>query len=208
MRGRFAFGLLASLLVMSSPISGAATRALPWHVGEEREIDAGLYMTLVSEISGWRIWREEGSGGKNCVAVKPANGVRQPTPLSSYMFHGGYPAIAVSETTVMGNKRIDWQLLGAYYQPQTQEFRNKGDRFYVHRPDLFASSSEWDRILTYGDRAIEVHVGSWRYPAISVGFSEQYGIIDLSGLSKAVEAMKACNAASSGPVAMPSDRNH
>ena len=181
-------------LVAVQPNIASARTGPDWKVNEEREISPSLYMKLVAELNGWRIWREEGASSKNCSAVKPANGVAQPQPYSSTVFFHGFPALVISETTVMDKQRIDWRLLGTYLRPSIEEFRVQGERFFTRKPDLFADPTEWQKITDYDNKTIEVHVGSWKYPAISVGFSENTGMINLVGMSEAIEAVKTCNA--------------
>lgn len=191
--------LTAIAISILAPFSGKAANlaaaAKPWKVGEERELIAGTYIKLIAVSDGWRIWREEHKNGWVCSAVKPAKTLPHPQPMSSSFFYGSYPAIIVSETKVLQIKRIDWSLVGRNINPTEQQIKPKGERFYTKRPDLFAPAAEWNKLLELDGRLVEAHVGSWKYPAVAVDYAERTGIIDLTGLTKAVERIKACNAA-------------
>lgn len=179
----------------SQDFNSARTR--PWSVGNEREVSAGNYLKLAGEVSGWRIWRESYSTGWSCSAVKPALGIRQPYPFSSISFFGTYPAVLLTDERagLVTEPHRQWQVIGRWPNAQTQEFRAVGERFYTPRPDVLARPEAWEPFFAFAGQRVEVHVVSHQYPAIREGRSEQTAIVDLSGMSDALSAVKDCNAA-------------
>ena len=165
--GLFALPILAGTAAHAQDYGAAQTR--PWSVGDEREVQAGSYLKLVSEVSGWRIWRETHSRGWGCSAVKPAEGARQPHPFSSRAFYGSYPALLVThEDSAMrpNEPHGRWQILGQWPNPGTQEVRIVGERFYKARPEVYEAPSAWLPFFAYDGERVEVHVVSHRFPAV------------------------------------------
>ena len=191
--------LVGAVVALASSVQNdadySAARNRPWRVGDERELTAGSYTTLFDEFEGWRIWRDEYRSGVSCAAVKPAQGVAHPKPMSTRAFFDAAPAVHLLNGYASGGKpHLEWRLIGEWYDPGTQEFRAVGDRFYTSKPSLLAPADQWLDLLARDGQSIEVHVVSWQYPSIYQGRSEQTGTIDLSGMNRAITRLAECEA--------------
>ncbi|MGE6695982.1 MULTISPECIES: hypothetical protein [Sphingobium] len=175
MRTTLAIYIIASLLLPN-------TASAQWVPGQEREVDEGVYAKIISQQNGWRIWRFETKDDVTCQAVKSARGRPHPVPVGfrdkMYM---GTPFISISR----GYKdEASVDLHGKYGYSQT--WRRLGNKFWNEKLGLN------DLSLNDGD-PIEVHTETWEYPQIRVGLTSESGIVDLTGILAAVDALKECD---------------
>lgn len=152
-----------------------------WHIGEEREVDEGAYVRLVEELGGWRIWRVEFKTGVQCRASRGIAGSLGPVPGPGALFISPEP---YAFSMVSKNGRVSHFLEGRWRGGRA-EYRLKGQRFwteFVFSTDLTALDGE----------QVDVHVDSWRYPAIRVGHADQRGTVDFAGYKAALAAALKC----------------
>lgn len=167
-----------ALLAVSSGVAGTVYRQ--WAVGQEREIDEGVYATLYYQQAGWRVWRFETSARVWCKAIKSAAGKPHPVPVgvSDYMV-GGTPSLVV---TYQDQVRREFKIEGAE-RDEKGEYRLAGKKFWT------AIDSD---IADHDGATMDVHVESWEYPAIMVGLADEKGTISLAGMSAALSAAEKC----------------
>lgn len=176
------FALIAALLVAPVAPSGQ------WSVGREREVDEGVYMRLVAQESGWRIWRVETRGGVTCKAVKSARGRAHPTPVGvAAMMEGGSPYVEVIQG--FGNRPFSYAWGAHHYAGIRPKWRAVGARFW-EEPGLMGTD-----LGAFAEQAIEVNLVSFEYAEIFVGRVEENAVLDLAGLGWAQEQITACQTA-------------
>ncbi|WFL76867.1 hypothetical protein P7228_12810 [Altererythrobacter arenosus] len=179
---------ISVLLALFATFFATGAFAQPWKVGDEREVDEGYYLTLLSSESGWRVWQIETREGIRCSAVKSAEGKPHPEPIGvADHFWRGTPYLVVSKGHQFGSLGRIWRfrLQGVHGKGQKTQFRKVGDRFWTdwkHSLDLSPMAGE----------RIEVAISSYEYPHSLVGGAHEKGVLDLDGLSKVVEAVEAC----------------
>lgn len=164
----------------------ALPQEVSWPIGVEREVDTGVYMQVVSQQSGWRIWRIERRAGVSCQAVKSAKGRPHPIPVGvdSMMFRGT-PFLTVSHPT----KDFSYRWQAAHYGNVRVQYRLPGARFWEEGAERVFPAEE------IGEREIELAVRSWEYPAIYEGLVEESAVFDLAGLDWARTQVLACEQA-------------
>src|SRR5262245_18557212 len=90
---------MLSLIAVGAAITQSASssaQATNWPIGQEREVDEGVYFTLLSSSNGWRIWKLETRSGLDCRAVKSAVGRPHPVPAGAgAVFTHGTPFIQI-----------------------------------------------------------------------------------------------------------------
>jgi hypothetical protein len=161
-----------------------ATVFTSWVVGQEREIDPGLYAKLYAQENGWRVWRFQTRQGTFCRAAKSAIGRPHPVPLGvGNVLYGGTPYLVVS--AIEGGTN-GWEMEGRE-SDETQEFRLPGEKFWT---DVGNNAME-----DLDGKKIEVHVSGWEYPAIYVGHTDDRGVIDMTGAKWAVATARKCGEA-------------
>lgn len=180
-RSKVAFFSILWCLGMGSPIQ-AQTSA--WTFGQEREVDEGVYMTLLETFSGWRLWKIETRSGVECRAIKSAVGRPHPIPVGAgAVFYRGTPFLQI----MPGYRepfRFSWETV--HWGKVKVQFREQGEKFWE---SLEPNSND----LTHLDgKKIEIHLTSWEYPEILVGFAEEKAVIDLSGMSQAMSKIDEC----------------
>lgn len=181
------FKKLAVLLgILSLGVSQTASKASEiWIVGKEREVGAGFYFRLVSQINGWRIWRIETEAGVDCRAIKSAIGRPHPVPLGVYaVFYRGSPFLTIFENSNRPN--FSWSTVHSG-KVKTQ-YRQQGEKFWTDSPP------DGGNLISFDGKKLELSITSYEYPAIYAGFAKETGIIDLAGLTAAIEALTQCNA--------------
>lgn len=179
------------LAVTASCIAPAlAQRQNAWRVGAEREIDHGVYATLYAEESGWRIWRLEERDYTYCTANKAGAGMAHPRPLGDGTRFGAPSAwVELSFGRMLGETLT---LKGRYFGGYA-EWKHIGDRFWTRQ-------TYGDSLPEMGERPIQIHVVTYRYPTLEVGLSDQLAIIDMRGL----QAVRALGRRCAGLAALPS----
>ncbi|WP_147373682.1 hypothetical protein [Hephaestia caeni] len=178
-------GAALAIAVIAMPVQGAIYEN--WVVGQEREVDEGVYARLAKEEGGWRLWRFETKYGVTCKAVKPADGLPAPIPLGVSSKLGlGTPFLEITFFDRQRTSRIEGRHLG-----DQAEYRSPGERFWHEW------SEETDLVDFLESPSIEVHVSSWKYPANFVGKIEERGTINLSGLASIMHDGSECAAARS-----------
>jgi hypothetical protein len=155
-----------------------------WSVGQEREVDEGVYFKLVEVKNGWRLWRIETEKEIDCRAVKSVAGKRHPFPIGVMraFYFGEDVTPFITLLSLDGNIRYSWK--GRDPQNTQVQIRQPGEKFWV--------TDDGHRTLSDGAR-LEVNVSSWEYPAISVGYHEAKGIIDLTGLDEMTAEISRCS---------------
>ncbi|GBF56417.1 hypothetical protein PbB2_00073 [Candidatus Phycosocius bacilliformis] len=181
---------------MNSSIAATALTLLlhassPWVIGQEREVDQGIYMTFQSEQDGWRIWRIDTKAGVECKAAKSAIGRPHATPLGyKDVLDGPAPRTEISAYMTFAipygppaELRLAQDWFGTYRSGETQ-FRGVGERFFRSMDELQTNRK--------GLKIIEVNNVSWEYPALHLGMSEINAQFDLTGIDWAEAQVLAC----------------
>lgn len=185
----FRFGLITALPCVLAAIPATAAEAkvfTSWPIGLEREVDEGYYMTLLSSRDGWRVWRIETESSVECRGIKSVQGQPHPIPLGvSVAFFGGDPFLTVYKG-YQDKLRYFWT--AEHSGKVTVKGRVSGEKFW--KPLAGDDQNEY-----YVDgRKFQINVTSWEYPAIYVGYAEQTGTMDLTGLAHVIEAVNNCPA--------------
>lgn len=163
----------------------AMLAAQDWSVGQEREVDAGVYMRLVAEERGWRVWRAETRSALRCKAVKATRGGAEPAPIGVGAFmYGTSPFVEVRINPLTRRPESEWR--GQWIGEPSVKYRFEGARFWEE-----PRSTTFD-IAPLGERSIEVMVTTYQYPDINWGRSELTGVIDLAGREWAIAQVRAC----------------
>lgn len=171
MRG-FSFAVWSLFFSLLSITPAHANKQFAWTVGQEHEVDEGIYFKLLKIENGWRLWRTETRFGVDCIAVKSAVGEQPAVPMGvAGLFSGGLPRLVIHWSD--WRRRIEFGWEGKHLGEQEVLLRNPGERFWA---DAKSRTS-----FTDGEK-IEVDISSWEYPEIFLGFHEAKGVIDLTGL--------------------------
>jgi hypothetical protein len=175
---------LAAMMVFQS--------ADEWQIGVEREVDAGVYMTLMERRDGWTLYRVEDVQGFACVAVKPANGSPEPRPLgfgdSFYQRNGMRLELwtNISERPTRRNPRVNVYMNWEAREITTEVmWRRPGDRFFNAVDSLPGSRQMPDQI--------EIHRIAYEYPELGIGRYEQTETFELAGIAWAEDQVRACH---------------
>lgn len=168
------------LALLTATSAATATAYQTWAVGQEREVDEGVYAKLYYQQAGWRVWRFQTSVRVWCKAIKSAVGKPHPYPIgvTDYMF-GGTPNLVV---TYQDQVRRQFKIEGAE-SDEKGEYRLPGQKF-------------WSAIDAYIEdhdgETVDVHVESWEYPELSVGLADERGTLSLIGMTAALSAAEKC----------------
>lgn len=170
------------LAIQALPSFSYAHSPVQWRVGQEFEVDAGVYAKLLAEQSGWRLWKFDKKDSAVCIATKSsvAKGAIYPLGVGQHFF-GGTPRL---EVTIKDGDVTFINLQGKLRGLLNPEFRHNGDRFWTPWPP--------DKSILFGSRTIEVHITTWRYPEVMVGMIEEYGLIDFSGFEQILQKSIDC----------------
>ena len=180
MQNRFASALAGLLLLTSAVLPASIPVRQQWKIGEEREVDEGIYFKLLSVENGWRLWRIETRGSVECRAVKSARGKIDPFPIGAgAMFGFGEPYITIWK--LGGELRYFWK--GADIENSAIQIRRQGAKFW--------DADNGNEVFRDSD-VLEVNIGSWEYPAVRVGYHETKGVVDFTGWSTMRLAVDAC----------------
>lgn len=175
--------LVAAIFV---PFAAVASPESSWPIGVEREVDEGMYMSVVAQRFGWRIWRVEDMNGVSFRAVKSARGRPDPIPVGvGPSFFRGTPFLVVMLLPSTSNKP-EW-----YYSWKTVhlgdvrvQVRLPGERFWTQWK---SSNMETD---LFDEKAVELVAESWEYPALNSGRAEEQAVFDLVGITWAKEQLR------------------
>jgi hypothetical protein len=174
--------LRAILIFIFMGLAPTAAGAQPWAIGQEREVDEGFYVRLVTQQNGWRHWRIETRNEVSCQAIKSAEGRPHPIPLGvSAAFYRGTPFLTLSE--ISGRLSFGWQ--GANVLGERLKYRAIGERFWtdwVHDGDL----------MPFANSRLEVNIVTYQYPRIFAGRIEETAVINLTGLEEAARYVLNC----------------
>lgn len=173
---------IAAIGFLASSSIAFATSYSQWALGQEREVDTGYYAKLIYQQNGWRVWRFENKNGVSCQAAKSARGKPHPVPLGFRdRLHDGTPFISISRGY---ENAASVDLHGAW--GYDRDWRKVGAKFWNEEINL-------SDIMSNNGQVIEVHTATWEYPELRVGIVEERGLIDLSGLSPAIDALATCD---------------
>lgn len=160
-----------------------AQREFSWLVGEEREVDQGVYATFMFEGEGWRVWKFETAAGIRCVAAKSTRaGVPQPLPVGVGLDRSATPFIAYWADA---EGRSSIEVATRHFGKADVQFRRPGDRFWAN----FGAGAMAD--FHDGDR-VEINAVSWERPEINFGSFEETATLDLTGLRNAQDEVLRC----------------
>jgi hypothetical protein len=154
-----------------------------WHVGVERELLPGVYVKLLDEKNGWRLWQTDTKELTYCFAVKPAFGRSHPSPVGNDYFKGSFPYLKLS-TNIRGGP--EWEGGGRYAGDTATEWRRLGERFF--EPVV---PSETDLSAEEG-RTLEINVVSYEDDVLHYGRSEDAGRFSLAGAREMTSRVKSC----------------
>lgn len=180
MQNRFSNALAVLLLLTSAMLSASMPVRQQWKIGEEREVDEGIYFRLLKVENGWRLWQIETRGSVECRAVKSARGQVHPFPIGAgAMFGFGEPNITIWKHR--GRLLYSWK--GVDFENSMVQIRRQGAKFW--------DTDNGDEVFNDGE-VVEVNIGSWEYPAVRVGYHETKGVIDFTGWSAMRIAVGEC----------------
>ena len=170
-----------SLILVSLTANASAKGPIKnWPVGVEREVDEGVYFTLLKSSGGWRLWKIETSSSVECRAVKSAKGNPHPIPIGAgAMFGLGEPFLVVWSY----DKKLRYNWYGETFENSYVQFRTVGEKFWKKH----SKETEYE-----SGSVIEVNVVGWEYPAVHAGYHEVYGVLDLSGLAQMEDEVAQC----------------
>lgn len=175
----YAGWLVATAALATVPAKSAIYRS--WAVGQEREVDEGVYAKLVAQSNGWRLWQFETTTGKQCFAIKSAVGRPHPVPVGvSNFFTGGTPFLKLYSAYA----KIYADLQGEHYRSTTNEFRAPGERFWAKISD--------ETLSPLDGKTVDVHVISWEYREIMVGMADEKAKLSLAGLGSIKAQLLEC----------------
>jgi hypothetical protein len=180
-------GLIFPLMVIGTFASLPTMAAVytTWPVGLEREVDEGVYMSVVAQQDGWRIWKTETKSGFDCRAVKSAKGRTHPIPVGvGGALFGGTPYLGIYRDY---KQQITYSWFTEHYDKVRIKIRQSDQKFwdeYDSRPDM----------AKYGEEIINVVASSWEYPEIYVGYVEEKAFFDLKGRGWAIDKVDECAA--------------
>ena len=172
-----------AVLLLFSPVALSASIPVRqnWAVGEEREVDEGIYFKLIKVEKGWRLWRLETRGGIECRAVKSARGKVHPIPIGAgAMFGFGEPYITIWKHR--GKLLYSWK--GVDFDNSMVQIRRAAAKFW--------DTDEGDEVFADSD-VVEVNISSWEYPDVRVGYHETKGVLDFTGWSEMRTAVDECD---------------
>lgn len=174
---------MRSLLITIAALAAViASDAKAQKLGQEFEVDEGYYLTLVAEVSGWRIWRTETRDRISCKAIKSPLGQPHPRPSGDQdMFYGGTPFVQISRG-FRDKASVDVRGQFGYHG----QWRQAGARFWEEKLEYV------DLALNDG-RKIEINSVTYEYHAVRVGRVEESGVLDLKGFSTAMASLAECD---------------
>lgn len=179
----FTRALAVFLLIATTAVSAAIPVRQQWKVGDEREVDEGIYFRLLRVESGWRLWRIETRGSVECRAVKSARGKVHPFPIGAgAMFGFGEPYITIWKHR--GELRYFWK--GVDFENSMVQLRRQDAKFW--------DTDNGEQVFNDSD-VVEVNISSWEYPAVRVGYHETKGVMDFAGWSAMRMAVDECDEA-------------
>lgn len=171
------------LLFALASLVASPCAAQSWSIGQEREVDEGYYLKLLSTQNGWRIWQVDTKEGKSCRAIKSSAGRPHPNPVGvAAAFYGGTPFLTVY---IGYQDKVSYGWQGAHLQGERVKFREPGARFW----------EEWKYdtdLAPWSGKKIELNIVTYEYPAIYEGRVEENAIFDLTGLDAAIAALRKC----------------
>ncbi|TCM43058.1 hypothetical protein [Novosphingobium sp. ST904] len=175
--------MAATVVCMAQPVQAAIPVGQRWSIGEEREVDEGIYFKLLRVENGWRLWRIETRSSVECRAVKSARGKVHPFPIGAgTMFGFGEPYITIWKH--QGGVLYYWK--GADFENSMVQIRREGAKFWdIDKGDEAFSDSD----------LVEVNVSSWEYPAVRFGYHETRGVLDFTGWAAMRQAVDDCDGA-------------
>ena len=114
-------------------VAAAALAQQAWPIGVEREVDEGVYMSVVAAEQGWRVWKIETATGTDCRAYKSAQGRRHPVPAGyrSMMAREGTPFLEIRWNEGLGRYYAEWNTVNyvgsTKYRVPSERFWTEGD---------------------------------------------------------------------------------
>lgn len=186
---RWALAAVALVSLAQSP-AAATQPSASWPIGVEREVDDGVYVTLLRQENGWRLWRWEERSGVTCEAVKSGIGRPHPVPArAGTILYRGDPWISLTywrsrdSRTFRGSENV---ALRGRHTGGWSEWQRAGDRFGTSFHYGLSDLPNWS------NERIEIHVVTFRYPALLIGKADQRAMIDMVGLEQIRTAAREC----------------
>lgn len=165
--------------MLTATLIAIALQTSNWPIGREREVDEGVYMKVIDENNGWRVWQSESRNGIVCKAVKSAQNRPHPIPVGvgNGLFQGTpFIEIHVQRHGFSNRPIYSYNWRTAHYGKVEIEYRPLGNRFYEK-----AKNGEFD-----GDSIEEsphdITLTSYEYPAILRGRAEEKAVFDFQGV--------------------------
>lgn len=173
---------VVSICTASLAANSASADFSEWTINQEKEVDEGYYAKPVFSADGWRVWRFETEKGVTCNAVKSADGKASASP-SGYKdsFEGPTPYVILSRGF---GDRISIDVRGKW--GFGAKWRDVGARFWN-------DEISFNDLKVHENKIIQVHLETYQYPAIYRGLWIDDGVVDLAGLSGAVDALAKCD---------------
>ncbi len=169
---------------VSLTTSGSAAIYQSWPVGVEREVDNGVYYTLLKVSAGWRVWKLETKNGVECRAVKSVEGRPHPIPIGvGAAFATGTPFLMIYSGG-MRLTRFSWT--AQHFGKARIQYRAIGEKFWND------GSMSQDDLRHFDGQRVGVSLTSWEYPELLVGYSKEVAVMNFSGLNAAIEAVENC----------------
>lgn len=153
-------------------------------VGVEREVQPGIYLTLVEIKDGWRLWRYDTSTLTYCHAVKPSVGKRSPMPLGTGFYSGSYPYFEI-RTDPAG--RASWSMGGRFPGFSIMRWRQEGERFFKT-----AHSRETNDPTGLDGKVLDAVVTTWEDEILRYNETDVRGKFDLTSMADMQAKVVAC----------------
>ena len=173
-----------------------------WSVGDTHETQDGeVYVTLLAQQYGWRVWEWERSHGNGCVATKAAEGHHSIYPLIGTHFTSVGPSYGLGYIKVRtsGSRMLyGWSSPSLSNSAASLNLRKDGDRFWTN---VGRAVTDED-LEPYGEGVVEVKGESYTNPTLRWDHQkvEVTGRFDLKGLAWAKKELRACHALATSEV--------
>lgn len=203
---------MAGKLKFSSCIAGAlfATSAANAQTFTELRGSSGVYMAEFGTVSDWSV---VGMGTRDtsfCAAYKSELDRSPYSKPEPYGQIGGNIHLLNYETAFILQREAPYSrttadnplrlhVTGRYgISNDSYEWRVTGDKFFtpLERDRLYSGLKlSFDDLLKQDNKVLEIKSSSWEYPAINVGYSDDTGLLAVTGLNEVNQLIQTCEAA-------------